>query len=47
MKVYPKQGVVCSIAGGSSGSVDPNTFRKYMWPFIHAIADLESVVVSK
>ena len=47
MKVYPKQGVVCSIAGGSSGAVDPKTFRKYMWPFIHAIADLEPVVVSK
>lgn len=47
MKVYPKQGVVCSIVGGSSGAVDPKTFRKYMWPFIHAIADLEPVVVSK
>ena len=47
MKVYPKQGLICSIAGGPSGAVDPKTFWKYMWPFIHAIADLEQVVVSK
>ena len=46
MKVYTKQGVVSSTVGGSSGAVDPKTFRKYVWPFIHAIADLEPDVVS-
>ena len=45
-KVYPKQGPACSAAGGSNGAVDPKTWRKYIWPFIYAIADLESLVVS-
>jgi hypothetical protein len=27
MKVYTKQGVVSSTVGGSSGAVDPKTFR--------------------
>jgi len=45
-KVYPKQGQGCSAAGGSSGAIDPKTFRKYIWPFIYAISDLESLVVS-
>ena len=46
LKAYPRQGAVCSTVGGSSGAIDPKTFRKYMWPFIHAMANLESVVVS-
>jgi hypothetical protein len=45
-KVYPKQGVACSAAGGSSGAIDPKTWRKYIWPFVFAIADLEQIVVS-
>jgi hypothetical protein len=46
MKIYPKQGVACSAVGGRDGAVDPKTFRKYAWPFIYALADLESIVVS-
>ena len=46
LKAYPKQGTVCSTAGGSCGAIDPKTLRKYMWPFIHAIAALEPAVVS-
>ena len=46
MKAYPKQGVACSMAGGTNGAIDPKTHRKYMWPFIHAIAELEPFVVS-
>ncbi len=45
MKVYPKQGVACAAAGGSGGAVDPKTFRKFVWPFIYALAELESIVV--
>ena len=47
MKMYPKQGLACSAAGGRDGAVDPKTFCKYVWPFIYALADLESIVVSK
>ena len=46
LKAYPKQATVCSTVGGSTGAIDPKTFRKYMWPFIHAVSDLEPVVVS-
>lgn len=45
-KVYPKQNVACSAAGGTRGAIDPKTFRKYIWPMVSAIADLEQVVVS-
>jgi len=45
LKAYPRQGAVCSTVGGSLGAIDPKTFRKYMWPFIHAMANLESVLV--
>jgi hypothetical protein len=45
-KAYPKQSSACSAAGGSSGAIDPKTWRKYIWPFVYAIADLESIVVS-
>ena len=46
LKAYPRQGAVCSTVGGSSGAIDPKTFRKYIWPFIRAMADLEPAVVS-
>ena len=45
-KVYPLQGPACSAAGGSNGAVDPKTWRKYIWPFVYAVASLESIVVS-
>lgn len=44
-KVYPKQGPACSAAGGSNGAIDPKTWRKYIWPFVYAIADLEPIVI--
>jgi len=44
-KVYPKQNVACSAAGGTRGAVDPKTFRKYVWPFVSAISDLEQIVI--
>ena len=46
LKVYPKQGPGCSVVGASAGAVDPKTFRKWVWAFIVAIAELEEVVVS-
>ena len=42
----PKEGPACAIAGGSGGAVDPKTHRKFVWAFIYAIADAESIVVS-
>ena len=46
LKVYPKQGPVCSLVGGSNGAVDPKTFRKWVWKFIFNISFLDEVVVS-
>jgi hypothetical protein len=46
LKAYPKQAVICSTVGGSAGAIDPKTLRKYMWPFICAVANLEPAVVS-
>ncbi len=46
LKAYPRQAAVCSMVGGSTGVIDPKTLRKYMWPFICAMADLEPSVVS-
>ena len=45
-RAYPKEGHACAIAGGSGGAVDPKTHRKFVWAFIYAIADAESIVVS-
>ena len=47
LKVYPKQGPGCSVVGGCAGAVDPKTFRKWVWSFIRAIAELEDDMVSK
>ena len=47
LKAYPKQAAVCLTVGGSTGAIDPKTFWKHMWPFIHVIAELETNVVSK
>jgi len=43
MKVYGKERAMSVLAGG----VDPQTFRKWVWLFIEAIAHLEPIVVSK
>ena len=47
MKVYPKEGTACATAGGSGGAIDPKTLRKYVWPIILGLADLEPNVVSE
>ena len=46
LKAYPRQSAVCSTVGGSTGAIDPKTFRKLMWPFILSVANLETAVVS-
>jgi hypothetical protein len=44
-KAYPRQAAVCSMVGGSTSAIDPQTLQKYTWPFICAMADLEPAVV--
>jgi hypothetical protein len=46
MQAYPKEGHACAMAGGLGGAIDPKTHCKYVWEFIYAIADLESIMVS-
>jgi hypothetical protein len=43
---YPKQEEGCVAAASKNGAIDPKTWRKYIWPMIYALSDLESVVVS-
>jgi hypothetical protein len=44
---YPKQEEGCAAAADANkGAIDPKTWRKYIWPMIYALSDLESVVVS-
>jgi hypothetical protein len=47
LHAYPKQGATCSmVGGGSERAVDPKTLRKYIWPLIYAVSDMEPDVVS-
>ena len=46
LRAYPKQGATCAVVGGSAGAFDPKTLQKFIWPFIEAIAELTSDVVS-
>ncbi len=46
MKLYVTEPDMCANAGGSCGDVDPRTFRKWVWPFIEALAELQYKVVS-
>ena len=47
VKCYPLTQEACAAAGGTnSGAVDPKTWKKYVWPMIYALADLEAEVVS-
>jgi hypothetical protein len=46
MKVYPKQGLDCSVVCASTGAVDPKTLQKLVWAYIKTIAKLVDVVVS-
>jgi hypothetical protein len=34
------------MAGGLGGATDPKTHHKYVWQFIYAVADAESIMVS-
>ena len=46
MKCYPKTEEGCAAMGGSEGPIDPKTMRKFVWPFIKALAGLEDDLVS-
>lgn len=48
LKCYPLTQEGCAAAGTvAKGAVDPKTWKKYLWPMIWALADLESIVVSR
>ena len=42
LKVYPTETPLSALCGGA----DPKTIRKYIWPFIFALANLEVHLVS-
>ena len=46
LKLYPKEGAMCALAGGPEGAIDPKTLRKWIWPFIDGLAELDVYVVS-
>lgn len=46
MKQYPVEGLACGAVGGSKGKIDPKTYRKWVWPFLCALSELEPYVVS-
>jgi hypothetical protein len=39
-------GHACAVAGGLGGNIDTKMYRKYVWQFIYAIADAESIMVN-
>lgn len=41
MKIYSSESTMCGHAGG----VDPKTWRKWIWPFVRGLSDLEYTVV--
>ena len=47
VKCYPLTQEGCAAAGDAdSGAVDPKAWKKYVWPMIYSLADLEAEVVS-
>ena len=46
MKLYGTESDMCANASGTCGAVDPKTLRKWVWPFIKALAELQYKVVS-
>ena len=47
LKCYPLTQEACAAAGAAdAGAVDPKTWKKYLWPMIYSLADLEVAVVS-
>ena len=47
LMVYPGATVAGGTLGGEGKAVDPTTLRKYIWPFIKALAGLEMHLVRK
>ena len=45
-RAYPMAGHACAVAGGLGGNIDTKMYRKYVWQFIYAIADAESIMVN-
>ena len=45
MKLYETEADMCANAGGLEGSINPKTLRKWVWPFMDALAELEYTVV--
>ncbi len=45
MNQYPTKGVSCEVVGGSTGRINPKTYRKWVHPFMEALSDLEPYVV--
>jgi hypothetical protein len=39
-------GHACAVAGGLGGNIDTKMYCKYVWQFIYAIADAESIMVN-
>jgi hypothetical protein len=46
LKCYPLTQKARAAAGGADGAIDHKTWKKYAWPGIYSIADLEAEVVS-
>jgi hypothetical protein len=46
MKVSPREGPGCSAVGGSKGSINPKTMRKWVWLFLELIGKLADNVGS-
>jgi len=46
LKCYPLTQQACAAAGGADGAIDLKTWKKYVWPAVYSIADLEAEVVS-
>ena len=47
LKCYPLTQEACASArAADAGAVDPKTWKKYLWPMIYLLVDLEAEVVS-
>ena len=47
LKCYPLTQEACDAAeAADAGAVEPKTWKKYLWPMIYSLADLEAEVVS-
>ncbi len=45
-KLYGVEADVCAHAGGRYGAIDPKTLRKWIWPMVDALEELQYSVVS-